>query len=117
MLDPELFGTYFPFSSLNHRHPLYQPDKGYFRGQTWMNYTYFGIRGFKNYGFTKEAEKYTWLLPDRLKGLAEPGMPIRENWNSATGEGMTARHFGWSSAFSILLLIEDTDTFPYVPGI
>lgn len=115
MLNPELFGTYFPFSSLNHKHPLYQPDKGYFRGQTWMNYTYFGIRGFKNYGFTEEAEKYTKLLPDRLKGLTEPGMPIRENWNSATGEGMTARHFGWSSAFSILLLGEDTDTFPYVP--
>lgn len=115
MLDPDLFGTYFPFSSLNHKHPLYQPDKGYFRGQTWMNYTYFGIRGFKNYGFTKEAEKYTWLLPDRLKGLAEPGMPIRENWNSATGEGMTAVHFGWSSAFSILLLGEDVDKFPYLP--
>lgn len=115
MLDPELFGTYFPFSSLNHKHPLYQPDKGYFRGQTWMNYTYFGIRGWKNYGFTEEAEKYTRLLPDRLKGLAEPGYPIRENWNSATGEGMTAMHFGWSSAFSILLLSEDSDTFPYVP--
>ena len=28
MLDKELFGTYFPFSSLNHKHPLYQPDKG-----------------------------------------------------------------------------------------
>lgn len=115
MLDPDLFGTYFPFSSLNHKHPLYQPDKGYFRGQTWMNYTYFGIRGFKNYGFTEEAAKYTWLLPDRLKGLTEPGMPIRENWNSETGEGMTARHFGWSSAFSILLLGEDTDKFMYVP--
>ncbi|MBD3588514.1 hypothetical protein HC965_03945 [Bacteroides sp. GM023] len=115
MLSPELFGTYFPFSSLNHKHPLYQPDKGYFRGQTWMNYTYFGIRGFKNYGFTEEATKYTWLLPDRLKGLTEPGMPIRENWNSATGEGMTARHFGWSSAFSILLLGEDADKFMYVP--
>lgn len=117
MLDPELFGTYFPFSSLNHKHPLYQPDKGYFRGQTWMNYTYFGIRGFKNYGFTEEANKYTRLLPDRLKGLADPGYPIRENWNSATGEAMTAMHFGWSSAFSLLLLAEDTDTFPYVPGI
>ena len=115
MLDPELFGTYFPFSSLNHKHPLYQPDKGYFRGQTWMNYTYFGIRGWKNYGFVEDAEKYTWLLPDRLKGLAEPGYPIRENWNSATGEGMTAMHFGWSSAFSILLLSEDADTFSYVP--
>lgn len=115
MLDPELFGTYFPFSSLNHKHPLYQPDKGYFRGQTWMNYTYFGIRGWKNYGFAADAEKYTRLLPDRLKGLAEPGCPIRENWNSATGEGMTAKHFGWSSAFSILLLAEDTDTFFYVP--
>lgn len=117
MLDPELFGTYFPFSSLNHKHPLYRPDSGYFRGQTWMNYTYFGIRGWKNYGFTEDAEKYTRLLPDRLKGLADPGYPIRENWNSATGEGMTAVHFGWSSAFSILLLSEDVDTFPYVPGI
>lgn len=115
MLDPELFGTYFPFSSLNHKHPLYQPDKGYFRGQTWMNYTYFGIRGFKNYGFGEEAEKYTTLLPYRLKGLTESGMPIRENWNSETGEGMTATHFGWSSAFSILLLGEDVDEFPYVP--
>lgn len=116
MLDPELFGTYFPFSSLNHKHPLYQPDKGYFRGQTWMNYTYFGIRGWKNYGFTEDAAKYTNLLPDRLKGLTDPGYPIRENWNSATGEAMTAKHFGWSSAFSILLLTEDTDTFPYIPG-
>lgn len=115
MLDPELFGTYFPFSSLNHKHPLYQPDRGYFRGQTWMNYTYFGIRGFKNYGFTEDAAKYTRLLPDRLKGLVEPGYPIRENWNSATGEGMTAVHFGWSSAFSILLLTEDSEKFPYVP--
>lgn len=115
MLDPEMFGTYFPFSSLNHKHPLFQPDKGYFRGQTWLNYTYFGIRGWKNYEFAADAEKYTRLLPDRLKGLAEPGYPIRENWNSATGEGMTAKHFGWSSAFSILLLSEDADTFPYVP--
>lgn len=117
MLNPELFGTYFPFSSLNHKHPLYQPDEGYFRGQTWMNYTYFGIRGWKNYGFAEDAEKYTRLLPDKLKGLAEPGYPIRENWNSETGEAMTAMHFGWSSAFSLLLLAEDTDTFPYVPGI
>ena len=117
MLDPELFGTYFPFSSLNHKHPLYQPDKGYFRGQTWMNYTYFGIRGWKNYGFMEDADKYTRLLPDKLKGLADPGYPIRENWNSATGEGMTAMHFGWSSAFSILLLTEDSETFPYVPEI
>lgn len=115
MLDPELFGTYFPFSSLNHKHPLYQPDKGYFRGQTWMNYTYFGIRGWKNYGFKEDADKYTRLLPLRLKGLTEKGYPIRENWNSATGEGMTAMHFGWSSAFSILLLTEDTECFPYVP--
>lgn len=117
MLDPELFGTYFPFSSLNHKHPLYRPDKGYFRGQTWMNYTYFGIRGWKNYGFTGDADKYTRLLPDKLKGLADLGYPIRENWNSATGEGMTAVHFSWSSAFSILLLSEDVDTFPYVPGV
>lgn len=117
MLNPELFGNYYPFSSLNHRHPLYQPDKGYFRGQTWMNYIYFGIRGFKNYGFTEEAHKYTELLPKRLKGLTDRSLPVRENWNSATGEGMSAKHFSWSSAFSILLLTEDADKFTYVPGI
>lgn len=117
MLDPELFGDYFPFSSLNHKHPLYKPDEGYFRGQTWMNYTYFGIRGWKNYGFTEDAYKYTMLIPDKLKGLADKGFPIRENWNSETGEGMTAMHFGWSSVFSILLLTEDTNSFSYVPYI
>ena len=29
---------------------------------------------------------------------------------------MATKHFSWSSAFSILLL-EDTDKFPYVPKI
>ena len=113
MLDKDLFGTYFPFSSLNHKHPLYQPDKGYFRGQTWLNYTYFGIRGWKNYGFYDDAEKYTWLLPKKLKGLIEKGVPIQENWNSSNGEPMSAMHFGWSSAFSILLLTEDAENFLY----
>jgi putative isomerase len=28
---------------------------------------------------------------------------------------MGAQHFGWSSAFSILLLTEDADRFSYVP--
>lgn len=115
MLDPNLFGTYFPFSSLNHKHPLYQPDNGYFRGQIWMNYTYFGIRGWKNYGFNEEAHKYTLLLPEKLKGLTEKGEPVRENWNAETGEGLCAVHFSWSSAFSILLLTDESNRFPYVP--
>lgn len=115
MLDPNLYGSYYPFSSLNHKHPLYQPDKGYFRGQIWMNYTYFGIRGWKNYGFNEEALKYTLLLPEKLKGLTEKGEPIRENWNAETGEGLCAVHFSWSSAFSILLLTDGANKFPYIP--
>lgn len=115
MLDKEYFGDYYPFSSLNHKHPKYHPEKGYFRGQTWMNYTYFGIRGFKNYGFTEDAKKFTELLPRKLKGLDQAGPAIRENYSSATGAGMAAQNFGWSSAFSILLLTEDADNFPYVP--
>lgn len=114
MLDPDLFGTYFPFSTLNHKHPKFDPGKGYFRGQTWMNYTYFGIRGFKNYGYTDDAKKFTAQIPDKFKGIADPGFPIRESYNSATGNGLDAMHFSWSSAFSILLLTEDADAFPYV---
>jgi putative isomerase len=114
MLDPKLFGTFFPFSSLNHQHPQYHPEKGYFRGQTWMNYTYFGIRGFKNYGFAADADRFTRLIPDRLEGIADPGFPIRENYSSANGKGLCATHFSWSSAFSILLLVEDTFPFEYL---
>lgn len=113
MLDPELFGTYFPFSTLNHKHRLYNPDKGYFRGQTWMNYTYFGIRGFKNYGFN-QAEKLVWEIPDKFKGIADPGFAIRESYSSADGHGLDASHFSWSSAFSLLLLTEDAERFPYL---
>lgn len=116
MLAPELFGTYFPFSSLNHKHPQYDPGKGYFRGQTWLNYTYFGIRGFKNYGYMEDARKYTTQLPDKLKGIADPGIPIRENYHSETGEGLSAMHFSWSSSFSLLLLTEDVNDFPCVPN-
>lgn len=114
MLDTTLFGNYFPFSTLNHQHPLYNPGSGYFRGQTWMNYIYFGIRGFKNYNFKSDAEKYTKLIPDKFKGIADPGFAIRESYNSATGEGLDARHFSWSSAFSLLLLAEDSWRFPYI---
>lgn len=80
-----------------------------------MNYTYFGIRGWKNYGFNEEAHKYTLLLPEKLKGLTEKGEPVRENWNAETGEGLCAVHFSWSSAFSILLLTDESNRFPYVP--
>jgi len=115
MFDPKLFGDYYPFSSLNHQHPNYHPEQGYFRGQTWMNYAYFGIRGFKNYGFTADAERLTREMPRKLQGLDQRGPAIRENYSSAIGTGMGAQHFGWSSAFSILLLTEDADRFSYVP--
>lgn len=114
MLNAELFGTYFPFSTLNHKHPLYNPGAGYFRGQTWLNYTYFGIRGFKNYGYKDEAQKFTSMIPDKFKGIADAGYPIRESYNSATGEGLDATHFSWSSAFSLLMLVEDADQFNYI---
>lgn len=81
-----------------------------------MNYTYFGIRGFKNYGFT-EAEQLTRQIPEKFKGIADPGFAIRESYSSADGHGLDARHFSWSSAFSLLLMTEDADQFNYIPYI
>lgn len=115
MLDPAHFGTRYPFSTLSHDHPGYSPDKGYWRGQIWLNGVYFGIRGFKNYGYDDDAALYTRLLPRRLPSLGQPGMPIRENYNPETGEGLCARNFGWSSAYCILLMVEDGDNLAVIP--
>jgi putative isomerase len=114
MLSESKFGHYYPFCSLAHDDPHFSPDKHYFRGNLWLNYVYFGIRGLKNYGYFEDSEEYILLLPERLEGLAEPGVPIHENYNSKNGKRLHAGHFSWSCAFCLLLIVEDSDTFPFL---
>ncbi len=106
MMDHNKFNTYMPLQTLAADHPKFKPNRGYWRGPVWLDQSYFGIRGLKNYGYTKEANLLSNKLMQHASGLMEKGVSIRENYQPITGEGMESRNFSWSAAHYLLLLID-----------
>lgn len=106
MLDPEKFGTYIPLPTMSKDHPKFFSKGNYWRGPVWLDQVYFGINALKNYGYTKEADKYTKQIFERLEGLKSPGLAIRENYNPLTGEGKFGHNFSWSAAHLLLLYMD-----------
>ena len=104
LTDTAKFSTYIPFPTVAADNPKYNP-RGYWRGPTWLDQTYFAIRGLRNYGYNKMADEYTLQVFDRLQGLKE-GAPIHENYGTHTGELLKAPHFSWSSSH-LLMLYDD----------
>ena len=102
--DEAKFSTYIPFPTVAADNPKYDPS-GYCRGPIWLDQTYFGIKGIRNYGYSKLADEYTTQVFDRLEGLTEDA-PIHENYGTHTGERLKAPHFSWSSAH-LLMLYDD----------
>lgn len=105
MMTPEQFFGTVPFQSLSASESKFQPKEGYWRGAVWIDQAYFGVRGLHNYGFSAEARKATMRLLRNAEGVIEKGIPIRETYHPQTGEGMDAKHFSWSAAHYILLLL------------
>lgn len=99
--DEAKFSTYIPFPTVAADNPKYDPS-GYWRGPIWLDQTYFGIKGIRNYGYSKLADEYTMQVFDRLEGLTEDA-PIHENYGTHTGERLKAPHFSWSSAHLLML--------------
>lgn len=106
MLDTTKFATYIPFPTLAADHPDFDPNGSYWRGPVWLDQACFAIKGLRNYGYEKEAERFTLQLLDRLEGLKDGDAPIRENYHPLTGEGLESNHFSWSAAHLLLLLWE-----------
>lgn len=104
MLDTAKFATYIPFPTLAADEPGFDPNGSYWRGPVWLDQAYFAITALKNYGYVDEAEMFTKQLLDRLEGLKNSGLPIRENYSPLTGEGFESQHFSWSAAHLLLLL-------------
>lgn len=102
--DTAKFATYIPFPTVAADNPKFMP-KGYWRGPIWLDQTYFGIKGLRNYGHNQLADEYTRQVFDRLQGLKE-GAPIHENYGTHTGECLKAPHFSWSSAHLLLMYEE-----------
>lgn len=107
MLDSLKFNTQVPLQTLSASHPEFKPDGGYWRGPNWIDQSYFGIVGLKNYGFHEEALTLTKKLIHNAEGVIEHGQSIRENYNPITGVGLGSENFSWSAAHYLLLLIDE----------
>jgi putative isomerase len=104
MLAPDKFRTYIPFPTVAADNTAF--SEGYWRGLVWLDQAYFAIAGLRHYGFESDANELTRQLFSNLKGVAEPGVPIYENYHPLTGEGRNVSHFSWSAAH-LLMLIRD----------
>jgi len=103
MTDTTKFATYLPFPTIPADHPQFM--SGYWRGPVWLDQAYFGIRSLEKYGCQPEADRFIRQLFDRPEGLVRSNMPIRENYNPVTGEGMKVNHFSWSAAHLLMLIL------------
>lgn len=106
MLDTSKFATYIPFPTLAADHPKFTPQNGYWRGPIWLDQVYFGIAALEKYGYQEDADRFTHNVLDRLEGLKNSDLPIRENYHPLTGAGMEANHFSWSAGHLLMLLCE-----------
>lgn len=107
MMDPEKFYVKVPFQTMSKDHPKFDPMNGYWRGPNWLDQSYFGVKGLKNYGFEAEAHKATLQILEGAEGVMEKGISIRENYHPLTGKGLYAKNFSWSAAHIIMLLMEE----------
>lgn len=109
MMNPDKFYTKVPFQTMSADHEKFDPLKGYWRGPNWLDQSYFGVKGLRNYGFNKEANKATVQILKGANGLLEKGPSIRENYHPLTGQGLHAKNFSWSAAHIMMLLIEESN--------
>ena len=108
-MNPDKFYTKVPFQTMSADHEKFDPLKGYWRGPNWLDQAYFGVKGLRNYGFNKEADKATIQILEGAEGLLGKGKSIRENYHPLTGEGLHAQNFSWSAAHVIMLLMNETN--------
>jgi len=101
MMDEEVFNTYVPLPTVAKDNPSFDPT-GYWRGPVWLDQSYFGIVGLRNYGYNEEANQLSVKLFENLYGLLND-IPINENYDPLTGLPLSAPGFSWSSSMLILL--------------
>lgn len=75
----------------------------YWRGPVWLNYLYFAVNGLKKYGYDYTAREIRETV---LDFAFNEKRDIFEYYDSKSGEGLGAIHFGWSAVFIIELIID-----------
>ena len=102
LVDPNRFATPVPCPTVSRQDPEF--SDGYWRGLVWLDQVYFALEGLRAYGYEDDACRLTQQLLANLEGVAEPGVPLRENYHPLTGEGRNVKHFSWTAAHLLLLL-------------
>lgn len=97
--SPQYFFPGMPTAAYNT--PGYE-SQGYWRGSTWLNTSYFALKGLQEYGYISLAAK----MRQNLLGWVARGSTIREYYDSKTGAGAGAKGFGWSAAFTIAFITD-----------
>jgi glycogen debranching enzyme len=95
ILDSRRFATPFGIPSVSLEEPSFRAGWHLFRcwrGPTWVNTGWLLIPAMRRLGYTQEAER---ILASYLELIARHG--FREYYNPLNGEGLAARHFGWST--------------------
>ena len=101
ILNPKIFNTKIPFSTLDASHPKFNPEKGYWRGPVWMDQAYFALIGLKQYGYEDEAVNLTFKIFNEIQHPS-----LYENYHPITGQGLNSPHFSWTAAHLYLMYIE-----------
>jgi neutral trehalase len=86
--------------TVSYDHPSYEGG-GYWRGPAWLNTTYFTVEGLRSYGHRNLADR---LRETILGWCADSTDSLHEYYDSRTGTGCGAPHFGWTSAFLIEMI-------------
>ena len=110
IFNPREFWTTFPIPSVSADEPSYNPE-GYWRGRSWINLVWFTYHGLRNYGYFREASQ----LARRVIEAMERALSCNENYNSATGQPMGARDFGWSTLVIDIMISEGLEAPPRRP--
>lgn len=98
--DEALFYPGMPCCAYND--PSYRSNI-YWEGPTWINLDYMMLKGLKNYGYGKLAEELRQLL---LYWCDREKRGLFEYYDSISGEGLGANHYGWTAALILEMIVD-----------
>ena len=86
--------AFFPgVPTVSYDNPEYRSDR-YWRGPTWLNAAWFALKGLVAYGHVQVAQDIRETI---LGWCSQNSDDIYEYYDSRTGKGLGAAHFGWST--------------------
>jgi putative isomerase len=97
--DPNKFFPGMP--SVAYDNPVFGSNE-YWRGPTWINISYFALKGLKNYGYDKTADACRDTI---LQWCDKNNNYLYEYYDSRSGKGIGAKQYGWSATFVIEFIL------------